>query len=85
MRTGTIVGLRGSWGSGIAILEIKDSETQEVEGIPCDNGATVRALQAAFGDTITPGHTANGQGYIGQDIRWVYDDLGLCLGGFAPV
>ena len=85
IRKGKLVQFRGSWGSGLGYLEIKDSETGVTERVPCDNGATVRALEAAFGDVITPGHTANGDGYRGQEVYWSYDELGLVLGGFTPV
>ncbi|GAH87668.1 unnamed protein product, partial [marine sediment metagenome] len=60
IRKGRLIQFRGSWGSGLGTLEIEDSETGEHEHIPCDNSATVRALETAFGDVITNGHTANG-------------------------
>ncbi|GAJ02911.1 unnamed protein product, partial [marine sediment metagenome] len=65
IRKGRLIQFRGSWGSGLGTLEIEDSETGEREQVPCDNGATVRALEAAFGNVITPVHTANGDGYKG--------------------
>jgi len=85
IRKGKLVQFRGSWGSGLGILEIEDSETGECEHVPCDNGATVRALEAAFGNVITDGHTANGDGYKGQEVYWSPDELGLVLEGFTPV
>jgi len=85
MNKGTIVQFRGSWGSGIGFLDIKDSETGEVQSIPCENSPTVRALEACFGNVITEGHTANGRGYIGKEIYWDYDELGMILEGFTPV
>jgi len=85
IRKGKLIRFRGSWGSGLGYLEIVDSETGVPELVPCDNGATVRALEAAFGDVITDGHTANGDGYRGQEVYWSYDELGLVLGGFTPV
>ena len=85
IRKGRLIQFRGSWGSGLGTLEIEDSETGEREPVPCDNGATVRALEAAFGDVITDGHTANGDGYRGQEVYWSYDELGLVLGGFTPI
>jgi hypothetical protein len=84
IRLGIIKAFRGSWGSGIGFLDIEDSRTKQLEAVPCDNGATVRALEAAFGDVISPGHTANGQGHIGRKIYWSLDDLGLVLAGFTP-
>ena len=84
-RKGKLIQFRGSWGSGLATLEIEDSETGAHELIPCDNGATVRALESAFGDVITEGHTANGDGYRDQEVYWSYDELGLVLEGFTPV
>ncbi len=85
LRKGKLIQLRGSWGSGLGTLEIEDSETGECELVPCDNGATVRALEAAFGDVITEGHTASGDGYKGREVYWSYDELGLVLEGFTPV
>ena len=85
IRKGKLIQFRGSWGSGLAILEIEDSETSAHELVPCDNGATVRALESAFGDVITEGHTANGDGYKGREVYWSLDEFGLVLEGFTPV
>jgi len=85
IKKGRLIQFHGSWGSGLATLEIEDSETGIHELIPCDNGATVRALESAFGDVITEGHTANGDGYKGQEVYWSLDELGLVLEGFTPV
>ena len=78
-----ILAFRGSWNSGLGEL-VLENEDKTVTTIPCDNGPTVRGLQAAFGDFITPNHTASGPGPIGQWIYWSYDDMGLVLGGFIP-
>jgi len=48
IRKGKLIQFHGSWGSGLGTLEIEDSEIGEHEHIPCDNGATIRALEAAF-------------------------------------
>ena len=85
IRKGKLVQFRGSWGSGLGSLEIEDSETGVHKHVPCDNGATVRVLEAAFGNVITDGHSANGDGYKGQEVYWSYDELGLVLEGFTPV
>ena len=85
IRKGKLIQFHGSWGSGLATLEIEDSETGAHELVPCDNGATVRALESAFGDVITEAHTANGDGYKGREVYWSFDELGLVLGGFTPV
>ena len=85
IKKGRLIQFRGSWGSGLGILEIEDSETGEHELVPCDNGATVRALEAAFGDVITEAHTANGDGYKGREVYWSLDEFGLVLEGFTPV
>jgi len=85
IKKGKLIQFHGSWGSGLGYLEIEDSETGEHELVPCDNGTTVRALEAAFGDVITEGHTANGDGYKGQEVYWSYDEFGLVLEGFTPV
>jgi len=85
IKKGKLIQFHGSWGSGLATLEIEDSETGVHEHVPCDNGATVRVLDAAFGNVITEAHTANGDGYKGREVYWSYDELGLVLGGFTPV
>jgi len=85
IRKGRLIQFCGSWGSGLGYLEIEDSETGVREHVPCDNGATIRALEAAFGSVITPGHAANGDGYKGREVYWSYDELGLVLEGFTPV
>lgn len=85
IRKGRLIQFHGSWVSGLGTLEIEDSETGECEHVPCDNGATIRALEAAFGDVITDGHTANGDGYKGWEVYWSYDELRLVLDGFTPV
>jgi len=85
IRKGRLVQFGGSWGSGLGTLEIEDSETGERELVHCDNGATVRALEAAFGNVITPAHTANGDGYKGREVYWSLDEFGLVLEGFTPI
>ena len=85
IRRGILSGFGGSWGSGLGFLVIQDSETGEIEQVPCDNGQTVRALENCFGNVITPDHTANGSGYKDKEIFWSMGELGLVLGGFTPV
>lgn len=84
-RKGKILDFVGSWQSGIAQLVIEDSDTGGVDFVPCENTATVRALEAAFEDVITPGHTADGKGYKGQEVFWSMDEYGVLLLGFTPV
>jgi len=74
---GTITGFSGSWGSGLATLFVDGVP------IPCDNGATVRALASCFEDVITSGHCVNVSALIGKRIRYGMDDFGLCLGWVA--
>lgn len=59
--TGTIKRFIGSWESGLGylIIETKNGDQKQV---PCENGPTVRALEDAFGNVITAGHTAGGGG-----------------------
>jgi hypothetical protein len=76
---GIIEGFRGSYGSGLGYLIVSGKP------IPCDNGQTVRSLEAAFGNAIGEGHTVNNEGgFIGQDIVFSYDDMGLMMEGFTP-
>ena len=85
MRKGKILAFHGSWQSGLAQLEIQDSETGAVELVPCDNAPTVRALASAFPDVIGSGHTVNQKAIAGKEIYWSLDVMGLVLGGFTPV
>jgi len=82
---GKIIKFLGSWGSGIGSLLIKDSKTGQLEQVSCENGQTVRALEACFGNVITNGHTANGEGYKNKEVFWAYDEMGITLGGFTPI
>ena len=79
----TILNFYGSWGSGIAILLVKTEEGYLKE-IPCDNGPTVRALEAIFGDAIGSNHTINVDAIKGKKIVYEMDDMGLVLGRIAP-
>ena len=80
---GTILGFYGSWGSGIATLSIK-TESGEHVNIPCDNGPTVRALDAIFDNVIGPNHSLNNSAIKGKKIIYEMDDMGLVLGWIAP-
>ena len=85
IRKGKLLQFGGSWSSGLGYLLIEDSETGAVEQVPCENAPTVRALEACFGNVITPGHTAGGNGYKDQEVYWSYDEMGFILRGFTPV
>ena len=86
IRKGFIRGFRGSYGSGLGFLSIEDSITGETQSVPAENGQTVRSLENAFGNVITPGHSVDPKGgHIDQEIYWRLDDMGLCLDGFTPV
>ena len=81
---GTIAGLRCSWASGLAFLLLGPGSAPDAHDvIPCDNGPTVRALDACFGDVITPDHGVDPGPIVGQDIVYAVDELGL-LYGFSP-
>jgi hypothetical protein len=83
---GIIIGFAGTWMSGMGYLHIVDIETGIVEAVPCENGPTVRALEACFGNVIGNAHNVDDTGgHIGQEIFWDYDEFGLTLGGFTPV
>ena len=83
MNRGIIVGFRGSWSSGIAELLIKDKKGV-IKAIPCENTATVRALDACYGGVIKSGRTASEKPFVGKNIFYEYDEMGLMLGSFAP-
>jgi len=83
IKRGTIVDFKGSWGSGIAIISIKDDKGK-IQNIPCENTTTVRALDSMFEGVITAGHSVNVEALRGKQIKWIWDDMGLMLGGIAP-
>ena len=78
MYRGTIDGFSGSWGSGLGYLII------DGHPVPCDNAATVRALEACFGDVIEPGHTVSQESIVGREI-WYQVGLWGVLEAFSPV
>lgn len=83
MKKGTIVDFRGSWGSGLATLVVRDGRGK-VRGIYCDNGQTVRALDAIFGGVIEIWHGVNMGALKGKTIWYDVDELGV-LSSIAPV
>lgn len=82
MKTGTIIDLRGSWGSGLATLVLKVGK--KVHEVHCENGMTVRALDSMFGDVITPGHCVDVDAIRGKKVNFTVDSLGL-LASLGPV
>lgn len=83
LEKGTIKDFNGNWGSGIATLIILDSKGH-IQNIHCENPTTVRALESAFGNVITEGHTVNCNSFIGKEIYFSVDNIGL-LEVFTPV
>jgi hypothetical protein len=75
---GVIDGFSGSWGSGLAYLII------DGQPVPCDNGATVRALESCFGNVTAPGHLVNQEGIVGREICYSVSPWGV-LESFSPV
>jgi len=73
---GTLIGFGGSWGSGIGHLLFSDQPA-----VMCENAATVRALENAYGDVIDAGHKATIKSP--REIVYSVDDFGLLL-GFTP-
>ena len=78
MNHGTIDGFSGTWGSGLAHLIIDGIP------VPCDNGPTVRALDACFGGVIAPGHTVSQESMVGREIWYSVSPWGV-LEAFSPV
>lgn len=75
---GKIDGFAGSWGSGLGYLVV------DGRSIPCDNGPTVRALEACFGGVIGKAHdVVGGPSWVGKEIVYSVDEVGL-LAGFTP-
>ena len=88
MKSGTIEGLDGHWGSGLATLYIgkptgNGTPGKIIEAIPCDNGPTVRALDTCFGGVIREGHQASVDHLLGTPIEYELDSVGV-LTWFQP-
>lgn len=80
LQKGTILDFSGSWGSGMGFLKVK-LQNGTIKSIPCDNAETVRSLEAAFGDTISEGHTVKKKGaYVGKKISFAMTDWGTMEG-----
>jgi hypothetical protein len=77
MKLSKITGFAGSWQSGVATIYLDD------EPVPCENAPTVRALASMFPNVISQGHSIDVSSIIGKEVLWVYDDMGLMLGGLA--
>ena len=75
---GTIVGFRASQDSGIAHLVVDGVH------VPCDNVATVKCLDACFGNFIVDGHACDANAIIGKRIRYTLDEIGV-LKGMIPI
>ena len=76
-KKGTIVGFNGSWMSGLATLILEDDQ------VFCDNGATVRVLDAAYPGFITEGHRVDDSVIRGKVIYYDTDFMGV-LEAFTP-
>ena len=75
---GKIIDLKGERGSGIATLTILTNQKERLQ-VYCDNSPTVRALDAAFGGVVGPGHTFNIEAIRGRWIEFDVDQFGLLL------
>ena len=84
VKTGTIVDVSGSWGSGVATLTLKDSRGK-TRTLHADNGPFFRALDAVFGG-ISSGHSFDVSAVRGKKIRYATVDWSdTFLTGFTPV
>lgn len=81
---GVIEDVRGSWGSGLATLVLKDPDGNMKE-VYADNGPLIRSLDSAFGEVIQEGHTFSVGAVRGQELVYAMDDMGLCRAGFVPL
>ncbi len=79
---GEIIKFSGSWGSGMASLTVKNTETGEVVTLYADSGPLGRALNACYG-AAGPGHVINNESLQGKLIYYAVDDMGM-LAGFEP-
>jgi hypothetical protein len=79
---GTILNFRGSWGSGIGYLVIQKEGEREEISVPCENGATVRAL-SNYVDCITTGHGVDVDKIKGMEIFYAMEGWGT-MAGLVP-
>jgi len=79
---GTIVGLFGKKGSGLAMLGIEDDLKGRVL-IPCDGNPTCRMLNVVFPGTLRDGTFYN-DAIVGERIYYELDEVGVLL-AFAPL
>lgn len=80
MKNGTIVGITGSYGSGLVIIKVKTGKkTKTLFG---ENGPVVRALNEIFPGFVE-GHSFDPGVLIGKDIQFETDPLGI-LTQLAP-
>lgn len=82
MNKGIIIGFQGSFFSGIATLIIQE-ENGIIKEVPCENTATVRALDASYGGVIGPEHTVIQSSFVGKKIFYECSNWGT-LGWFIP-
>ena len=77
---GVIVGLYGSWQSGLGELQLEDNH------VFCENAPTVRAMDRCFGGVIGPGHTIDNDngGHVGKEIFYTIDAFNVLV-AFTPV
>jgi hypothetical protein len=75
---GEIEGFIGTWSSGLAQLLVRNG--RGLHTINCENAATVRALDAAFGNVITSDHCVDVDAIRGRKVECVIDDFGLMAG-----
>jgi benzoyl-CoA reductase/2-hydroxyglutaryl-CoA dehydratase subunit BcrC/BadD/HgdB len=68
----------GSWQSGLGFLIIDGIP------IPCENAATVRALESCFGGVIQAGNTVSSDSFKGCEVVYSVDEFGLLL-RFTPI
>lgn len=85
MKTGQIVCVSASWGSGLLGLTLRD-ERGHVDIVWADNAPFVRACDSAFPEDriIQPGHYVKVEALRGKRIAYRTDGLGV-LECFAPV
>ena len=78
VKPGVIDGFSGSWSSGLGYLIIDGVP------VPCDNAGTVRALDACFGNVISPGHLVSQESIAGKEIWYSVGPCGV-LESFGPI
>jgi len=78
---GKIISVSGSWGSGLATMQLQAGK--KLVTVHGDNGVLIRALDGCYG-CITKGHTFSNDSIKGKEIIVVLESWGT-IAGWKPI